>query len=81
MFVRIIAVAALAFILWATFARSSNAIGPERAYRVQPADTLWSIAVTQLHGDPREGIYELQERNHLQGTTIVPGQTLVLPAA
>ena len=67
--------------LWATFARSSNATGPERAYRVQPADTLWSIAVSELHGDPREAIYRLQKRNHLHGTMIVPGQTLVLPAS
>ena len=80
MFVRILLVAVLALFLWATFARSSNATGPERAYRVQPADTLWSIAVSKLHGDPREAIYRLQERNHLRGTTIVPGQTLVLPA-
>ena len=80
MFVRILAVAALSLFLWATFARSSNATGPERAYRVKPADTLWSIAVTQLQGDPREGIYRLQERNDLHGTTLVPGQTLVLPA-
>ena len=81
MFVRILLVGVLALVLWATFARSSNATGPERAYRVQPADTLWSIAVSQLHGDPREAIYRLQKRNHLQGTTIVPGQTLVLPGS
>ena len=81
MFVRSLLVAVLALVLWATFARSSNATGPERAYRVQPADTLWSIAVSQLHGDPREAIYLLQKRNHLQGTTIVPGQTLVLPGS
>lgn len=81
MFVRILVVAALALFLWAAFARSSNATGPERHYRVQPADTLWSIAVSELHGDPREAIYRLQKRNHLPDTMIVPGQTLVLPAS
>ncbi len=81
MFGRIFIIAALTVVLWATFARSSNATGPERAYRVQPADTLWSIAVAQLDGDPREAIFRLQERNDLRGTTIVPGQTLVLPPA
>ena len=30
-------------------------------------------------GDPREGIWQLQRRNHLRGTTLVPGQRLVLP--
>ena len=45
---------------------------------VQPADTLWAIAA-ERYGDPREGVYELQERNDLEGTTIVPGQVLMLP--
>ncbi|MCP9485900.1 MAG: LysM peptidoglycan-binding domain-containing protein [Gaiellaceae bacterium MAG52_C11] len=45
---------------------------------VQPTDTLWSIAASR-YGDPREGVYELRERNGLEGTTIVPGQVLILP--
>jgi LysM repeat protein len=49
------------------------------SYVVQPADTLWSIAAKHYAGDPREGIWELQQRNHLRGTTLVPGQRLVLP--
>ena len=53
--------------------------GPERAYRVQPGDTLWSIAATSYAGDPREGVWKLRERNHLAGTTIAPGQVLRLP--
>ena len=32
--------------LWALFARDSGAGGPERSYRVQPGDTLWSIAAS-----------------------------------
>jgi hypothetical protein len=46
---------------------------------VQPADTLWSIAATHYAGDPREAIWELQERNDLAGTTLQPGQRLILP--
>ena len=64
---------------WALFARESGAGGPERAYRVQAGDTLWSIAATSYAGDPREGVWKLRERNHLPGTTIAPGQLLRLP--
>ena len=78
MFVRIAVVAALAVFLWAAFARSSDASGPERRYVVRPADTLWSIAATR-YADPREGVWEIRERNGLDGALIVPGQVLVLP--
>jgi LysM repeat protein len=46
---------------------------------VKPGDTLWSIAAANLAGDPREGVWELQQRNRLSGTLIRPGQRLVLP--
>jgi LysM repeat protein len=49
------------------------------SYVVKPTDTLWSIAAKHYAGDPREGIWQLQRRNHLRGTTLVPGQRLVLP--
>ena len=78
MFGRILLVVAVSLFLWASFARSSDASGPEGRYVVQPADTLWSIAASR-YGDPREGVYELRKRNDLNGTTIVPGQVLVLP--
>ena len=78
MFGRILIVAALVVFLWAAFARSSDASGQERRYVVQPYDTLWSIAATG-YGDPREGVWEIQQRNGLEGVTIVPGQVLVLP--
>ena len=78
MFGRFILVVALSLFLWASFARSSDASGPERSYVVRPADTLWSIAASR-YGDPRKGVYELRERNRLAGTTIVPGQVLILP--
>jgi LysM repeat protein len=78
MFGRIVIVAALALFLWAAFARSSDASGPERRYVVQPYDTLWSIAAVG-YADPREGIWEIKRRNGLDESTIVPGQVLVLP--
>ncbi len=78
MFGRILLTAVLVLFLWATFARSSHATGPEQAYVVKPADTLWSIAAGR-YGDPREGVYELRRRNDLHGTTIVPGQVIVIP--
>jgi len=78
MFGRLIIVVALSVFLWAAFARSSDASGPERRYVVQPYDTLWSIAATG-YSDPREGIWEIKQRNGLERATLVPGQVLVLP--
>jgi LysM domain len=78
-FARILIVATLALVLWALFARETGARGPERAYRVQAGDTLWSIAVANYAGDPREGVWQLRDRNGLAGATIQPGQRLVLP--
>lgn len=78
MFARVFIIAAVALLVWAALARSSDASGPERSYVVQPYDTLWSIAA-RSYSDPREGIWELTERNGLEGATIVPGQVLILP--
>ena len=78
MFGRLLIVVAATVFLWATFARSSDASGPEGRYVVQPYDTLWSIAASR-YSDPREGIWEIERRNGLSGATIVPGQILVLP--
>jgi LysM repeat protein len=60
-------------------ARPSGGAGKPHHYVVKPTDTLWSIATRHYAGDPREGIWKLQQRNHLTGTTLVPGQQLVLP--
>jgi LysM repeat protein len=79
MFGRVLIVLAVAVLVWAVVARSSSANGPEQRYVVRPTDTLWSIAAAHGGGDPRSGVYELQRRNHLTGTTISPGQVLVLP--
>ena len=78
MFVRLLMILGVAVFLWSIAARPSGARGDKVVYRVQAYDTLWSIASTG-YGDPRQGIWEIKERNHLRGATIVPGQVLVLP--
>lgn len=66
-------------LLVAIVARPSGGAGKPVKYIVKPTDTLWSIATTHYAGDPRQGIWQLQRRNHLRGTILVPGQRLVLP--
>ena len=77
---RLALIALAAVVLWALLAGETDAGGPERYYRVQAGDTLWSIAVQRFPGDPREGVWELRQRNDLDSATIVPGQVLVLPS-
>ncbi|TML77790.1 MAG: LysM peptidoglycan-binding domain-containing protein [Actinobacteria bacterium] len=60
-------------------ARSSNGAGPKRTYVVRPGDTLWTVAQQMYSGDPREGVWELEQRNHLASATIVPGEKLLVP--
>jgi LysM repeat protein len=81
MFGKLLIVLLIAVIAVGLAARTSNGAGPERTYVVKPTDTLWTIAARTYGGDVREGIWKLQQRNHLQSATIVPGQVLTLPAA
>jgi LysM repeat protein len=81
MFARVVVAIVVLVVLWAAFARPSTGAAPERVYVVQATDTLWSIASATYPGDPRAAIWKLRERNGLRGTTIVPGQRLVLPSA
>jgi LysM repeat protein len=60
-------------------ARGSRGAGPKRTYVVQPGDTLWSVAEHMYSGDPRQGVWKLEQRNHLAGATIVPGEKLLVP--
>jgi nucleoid-associated protein YgaU len=60
-------------------AHGSSGAGPQRTYVVRPGDTLWTIAARTYAGDPREGVWRLQEQNHLVSATITPGETLTLP--
>jgi nucleoid-associated protein YgaU len=79
MFGRVVIVALVLALLVSVVARAGEGAGPERRYVVQPYDTLWAIASREYGGDPREGVWEIRERNALTGTTLRPGQVLMLP--
>ena len=80
MFGRIILIALVATVLgWSLLTRTSEGAGRAQVYVVRPGDTLWSIAAARYAGDPREGIWKLQRENDLAGSTITPGERLVLP--
>jgi LysM repeat protein len=79
MFPKLAVVLLAVSLLVGVMARPSGSAGRPVTYVVKPTDTLWSIAVAHYAGDPREGIWKLQRRNHLSGTTLVPGQRLLLP--
>jgi LysM repeat protein len=79
MFAKLLILLAAAALLVGMVARTSHGAGPEHVYVVKPADTLWSIAERSYAGDVREGVWQLEQRNHLHSATLVPGQKLVLP--
>lgn len=80
MFVRVLLIAfAITALAWTVHVRASESAGRPGHYVVQPGDTLWAIAADRYAGDPREGVWELQRVNRLNGTAILPGQRLVLP--
>jgi hypothetical protein len=77
--IRMVVVASLALVMWSVLARPSGAHGPKTVYRVQPYDTLWSIASAHYGGDVRSAVWQIQTANHLSGSAITPGEALVLP--
>ena len=79
MFGKLAIVLILAALAVGLAARSSHGAGPERTYVVKPTDTLWSIAAHTYAGDAREGVWRLEQRNHLSSETLHPGQKLILP--
>ena len=79
MFVKLLVLLVAAALVVGMAARTSHGAGPERSYVVRPADTLWSIAARAYGGDPRQGVWELEQRNHLRSSTLTPGEKLVLP--
>jgi LysM repeat protein len=78
-FARIVIVVLVAVLVWAVLARDTGAGPTPRVHRVEAGETLWSIAVEHYGGDPRAGVWRLQEANGLEGATIVPGQRLLVP--
>jgi LysM repeat protein len=78
-FGRVVIVVLVAVLVWAVLARDSGASGKPRHHTVQAGETLWVIAAARYGGDPRSGVWKLQQANHLAGSTIVPGQHLLIP--
>ena len=79
MFARLMILVVSVALVVGYFARPSGGAGGESRYVVRPSDTLWSIAASHYAGDPRAAVWKLQQRNDLSSTTLLPGQTLVLP--
>jgi LysM repeat protein len=79
MFAKLITLAVALAALWALVPHTSNGAGREQVYVVRPSDTLWSIAGAHYAGDPREGVWKLERRNHLATGVIHVGERLVLP--
>jgi LysM repeat protein len=78
-FGRIVIVIVVAVLVWAVLARDTGAGPTPQVHRVEAGETLWSIAEERYGGDPRAGVWRLQEANDLAGSTIVPGQRLLVP--
>lgn len=79
MFGRLVVLTAVAVFVWSAFVRPLAAHGPKQVYVVKPYDTLWAIASTHYAGDARAAVWRIQQRNHLSGAILRPGETLVLP--
>ena len=79
MFAKFLGLLVAALVIWTIVARPSGAHGDRTYYRVQPYDTLWSIASTHYAGDARDAVWRIQRANHLSGATIQPGERLLLP--
>ena len=79
MFGKVLMVALSALVLWGVVARASSGAGREQVYVVKTHDTLWTIAARAYGGDPRAGVWKIEQANHLAGATIVPGEKLVVP--
>lgn len=79
MFGRIVIVVLVAVLVWAVLARDTGASGTPSRHTVRTGETLWTIAAARYGGDPRAGVWKIQQANHLVDTTIVPGQHLIVP--
>jgi nucleoid-associated protein YgaU len=79
MFGRVAAIAGIAVVIWSIAARPTGAHGHKVVYRVQPYDTLWTIASAHYAGDVRDAVWRIERANRLHGSAVHPGERLVLP--
>ena len=76
----LLAILALVIVIGLRSAPDSQGGETPSSYVVQPGDSLWTIAERVSAGDPRDAVGRIEELNHLDGSLIEAGQTLVLPA-
>ena len=61
-------------------APASRPVGA-RTYVVREGDSLWSIAERQAGGrDPRPLVDAIEQANHIDAGSLVPGMSLAIPA-
>lgn len=77
----LLAILSLVLVIGLRAAPDSQGGQEPQTYIVQPGDSLWTIAEHTSAGDPRDMVGRIEELNHLSGSTIQAGQTLLLPVA
>jgi hypothetical protein len=75
----VLAFGLVALVLALSLARPSRGAGVEVRHVVEPGETLWAIAELRYGGDPRAGVWRIQQRNGLSGAALQPGAVLYLP--
>lgn len=76
-----IATAALGFVLLGGNVYGALDVGLPAHVEVHSGDSLWTIAASHYpSGDVRDLVAQIITLNHLSGSSINPGETLLLPA-
>ncbi len=71
------------FLLLASAVGAQNQVVPTAQHVIAAGETLWTIAgsVTPAGGDVRVTVADIRRLNDLEGTTIYPGDVLIVPIA
>ena len=78
----VLAGAVLALSLGLAKVAEGGAQGPNATVTVQPGDTLWAIAAARYpDSDVRAKVWQIEQVNHLTGTTLQPGETIQVPSS